>query len=99
MSEFCCLRQSEGYEARDDDKQEKAPALLLRRRGHNRPQCGRFQRRELTLFYRLTFLIDADFRKSKGKSHCFKISNNAIAEKGGFTHERREKSPHRLADG
>ncbi|MDE6993741.1 MAG: hypothetical protein K2P41_04860 [Lachnospiraceae bacterium] len=61
MSEFCCLRQSEGYEARDDDKQEKAPALLLRRRGHNRPQCGRFQRRRPTLFCWPTFLINADF--------------------------------------
>ena len=32
------------------EKQEKAPALLPRRCGHNRPQCGRFRGRELTLF-------------------------------------------------
>lgn len=31
-------------------KQEKAPALLLRRCGHNRPQCGRFRGRGLTFF-------------------------------------------------
>ena len=36
--------------ARDEGKQEKAPALLPRRCGHNRPQCGRFRRRRLTLF-------------------------------------------------
>ena len=48
---------SEGRE----EKPEKAPALVLRRRGHNRPQCGRFQGRGLTLFCRLTSLIDADF--------------------------------------
>lgn len=35
---------------RTKEKQEKAPALLLRRGGHNRPQCGRFQGRRLTLF-------------------------------------------------
>lgn len=35
---------------KDEEKQEKAPALLLRRCGHNRPQCGRFQGRRLTLF-------------------------------------------------
>ncbi len=34
----------------DGEKQEKAPALLPRRCGHNRPQCGRFQGRRLTLF-------------------------------------------------
>ena len=40
----------ERRKARDEEKQEKAPALLPRRCGHNRPQCGRFQGRRLTLF-------------------------------------------------
>ena len=40
----------ERRKARDEEKQEKAPALLLRRCDHNRPQCGRFRKRELTLF-------------------------------------------------
>ena len=40
----------ERRKARDGGEQEKAPALLLRRGGHNRPQCGRFQGRRLTLF-------------------------------------------------
>lgn len=67
---------SEGRE----EKQEKAPALLLRRRGHNRPQCGRFQGRRLTLFCGLTSSIDADSLKSKEKRHCSKIPNNAITK-------------------
>ena len=40
----------ERRKARDEGKQEKAPALLPRRCGHNRPQCGRFRGRRLTLF-------------------------------------------------
>ena len=50
----------ERREAREGGEQEKAPALLLRRCGHNRPQCGRFRGRELTLFCGLTSSIDAD---------------------------------------
>jgi len=44
MSELCRLRRSEGYEARDDDKQEKAPALF--RAGAITPprSAGRFRR-------------------------------------------------------
>lgn len=46
MSELCRLRRSEGYEARDDEEQEKAPGSQASRHSHKRPQCGRFQRRE-----------------------------------------------------
>ena len=43
MSEFSSLRGgNEGCGACDDDKQEKALALLWRLGGHFRPQCGRF---------------------------------------------------------
>ena len=43
MSEFSPLwGGNEGYGACDDDKQEKALALLWRLGGHFRPQCGRF---------------------------------------------------------
>lgn len=41
---------NEGCGACDDDKQEKALALLWRLGGHFRPQCGRFQGLELALF-------------------------------------------------
>ena len=51
MSELCRLRRSEGYEARDDEKQEKAPPLLRRRGGHICPQCGQFRGSTLTLFH------------------------------------------------
>lgn len=40
----------ERRKARDEEKQEKAPALLLRRCGHNRPQCGRFRGRGADAF-------------------------------------------------
>ena len=40
----------ERRKARDEEKQEKAPALLLRRGGHNRPQCGRFRGRGADAF-------------------------------------------------
>ncbi len=51
MSEFPPLwGGNEGYGACDDEKQEKALALLLRLGGHFRPQCGRFQGLELALF-------------------------------------------------
>ena len=61
---------SEGRE----EKQEKAPALLLRRCGHNHPQCGRFRGRGLTLFYGLTSLIDADSLKKQRKTPLFQDS-------------------------
>lgn len=35
---------------KDEEKQEKAPALLRRRCDYNRPQCGRFRGRGLALF-------------------------------------------------
>ena len=45
MSEFSLgLGGNEGYGAGDDVKQEKALALSVRQGGHNRPQCGRFQK-------------------------------------------------------
>jgi len=44
-----CIRCRRIYEGRKG-KQEKAPALLLRRAGHNRPQCGRFRRTEADAF-------------------------------------------------
>ena len=50
MSELCRLRRSEGYEARDDDKQEKALALSVRQGGYFCPQCGQLRGGELTLF-------------------------------------------------
>lgn len=40
----------ERRKARDGGEQEKAPALLWRLGSHNRPQCGRFRGRGLTLF-------------------------------------------------
>ena len=46
MSETCRLRRGEGYEARSDDKQEKAWGLQAPPADHNRPQCGRFKGRE-----------------------------------------------------
>ena len=67
---------SEGRE----EKQEKAPALLLRRCGHNRPQCGRFQRRKLTLFCGLTSLIDADSLKNRETRRYCRVCNDAITE-------------------
>ena len=39
---FALLGGNEGYEASDDDKQEKALALLWRPGSHFRPQCGWF---------------------------------------------------------
>ena len=52
MSEFCRLRRSEGYEARDDEKQEKALALSRRPGGDFCPQCGQLQGRKPALFRR-----------------------------------------------
>ena len=44
MSEFSPLcGGNEGYGACDDDKQEKALALLWRLGGHFRPQCGQLR--------------------------------------------------------
>lgn len=80
MRELCRLRRSEGYGACDDDKQEKTPALLLRRRGHNHPQCGRFERWNLTLIRRLTSLIDAEFRRRAEKRRCCRGFSDAIAK-------------------
>ena len=64
----------------DEEEQEKAPALLLRRYDHNRPQCGRFRGRGLTLFCRLTSLIDADSLKSGENHHYCRVCNDAITE-------------------
>ena len=51
MSEFSPIRGgNEGCEACDDDKQEKEPALLLRRFTHNCPQCGQLRGFERALF-------------------------------------------------
>ena len=45
MSEFSPIwGGNEGCGAGDDVKQEKALALSVRQGGHNRPQCGRFQK-------------------------------------------------------
>ena len=70
----------EGHKAREGEEQEKAPALLLRRRGHNRPQCGRFRGRGLTLFCGLTSLIDADSLKSRKNRRYCRVCNDAITE-------------------
>ncbi len=69
MSELCRLRRSEGYEARDDDKQEKALALSVRQGGYFCPQCGQLRGRELALFWRGNRVIDADISKGPPKPH------------------------------
>lgn len=63
-----------------EGEQEKAPALLLRRCGHNHPQCGRFRKRELTLFGEASFLIDADIQKNAEKHRCYTAFDNAITK-------------------
>ena len=66
MSELCRLRRSEGYEARNDDKQEKALALSVRQGKDFCPQCGQLREQGLTLFWRSERAVDADI--SKGPS-------------------------------
>ncbi len=81
MSKFSARRDgNEGSEARSEKDQEKAPALLLHRRGHNRPQCGRCQGRGLTLFRQAEIPVDAEFqRKAKKRRYC-EVFNNAITK-------------------
>jgi len=67
---------SEGRE----EKQEKAPALLLRRCSYNRPQCGRLRGRKMTLFCGLTSSIDADPLKSRENRRYCRVYNDAITE-------------------
>ena len=69
MSEFSPLwGGNEGYGACDDDKQEKALALLWRLGGHFRPQCGRFPGLELALFRPTRFEIGAVFSQKPPES-------------------------------
>ena len=63
MSEFSPGGGNEDVEL-DDDKQEKALALLWCLGGHFRPQCGRFQVK-LALFRPTRFEIGAVFSKSR----------------------------------
>ena len=45
MSEFSAQRDgNEGYEARDDEEQEKAPTLFRAGASHFCPQCGQLPR-------------------------------------------------------
>ena len=68
-SEFSPLRGgNEGCGACDDDKQEKALALLWRLGGHFRPQCRRFQGLELALFRPTRFGIGAVFSQKPPES-------------------------------
>ncbi len=50
MSETCRLRRGEGYEARSDDKQEKAPALFCAGTVTPPRSAGRFRAGRLALF-------------------------------------------------
>ena len=85
MSEFSPLwGGNEGCGACDDDKQEKALALLWRLGGHFRPQCGRFQGLKLALFRPTRFEIGAVFLKSRLNPRCDRLSGGADAIRRGF---------------
>ncbi len=84
MSETCRLRRGEGYEARSDDKQEKAPALFCAGADTPSRSAGRFQARRETLFRGLGSGNNACLAKRADKSQRCRVSADAIVKKGGF---------------
>ena len=55
----CRGRRGEGYEARDDKKQEKAPALICAGTSTSARSAGSFRGRRLALFRRAKNAVDA----------------------------------------
>ncbi len=98
MSEPCRLRRGEGYEARSDARQEKAPALFCAVTVTPPRSAGRFRAGRQTLFLGLGSENNACLSKRAEKSHRCRISADAILKNGGFEHDRRKKSAHHLAD-
>ncbi len=85
MSEPCRGRRGEGYEARDDDKQEKAPALICAEAPTSARSAGSFRGQPLALFWTAQNAVDAVLVQKDKKARCSRLFPDANSKKEGFS--------------
>lgn len=85
MSELAAQRDgSEGYEARDDEKQEKAPALICAGASTSARSAGSFRGQPLALFWGTKNAVDAVLMQTGKKGRDLRLLPDAISKKEGF---------------
>lgn len=94
MSEPCRSRRGEGYEARDDEKQEKAPALFCAGASTSARSAGSFQGWPLALFWAAEKANNAVLIQKGKKDHSLWLSPDAISKNGGFSIVKDKKDRH-----
>ena len=85
MNELCRLRRSEGYEARDDEKQEKAPALFRPGASTSARSAGSFQGHPQALLWPDKNTVNAILLQKGKKGRSQRLCPDAISKKGGFS--------------
>ena len=85
MSEPCRSRRGEGYEARDDKKQEKAPALICAGTSTSARSADSFRGQPMALFRKAKNAIDAVLIQKGKKGRNLRLLPDAISKNGGFS--------------
>lgn len=85
MSEPCRGRRGEGYEARDDEKQEKAPALICAEARTSARSAGSFRGLSLALFWTVKNAINAILMQKDKNAGNLQLFPDAISKNGVFS--------------
>ena len=94
MSEPCRSRRGEGYEARDDEKQEKAPALFCAGASTSARSAGSFQGWPLALFWAAEKANNAVLIQKGKEDRSLRLSPDAISKNGVFSIVKDKKDRH-----
>ena len=95
MSEFSARRDgNEGYGARDDEKQEKAPTLFCAGAFTSARSAGSFQGQPLALLWAAKNAVDAVSAQKDKKGRRLRLCPDANSKNGGFFNMKDEKDRH-----